>query len=185
MDTQPKRRIVVGIDYSAPSDLALTRAFELSSAEPESELHLVHAIVPPVAPYVVLGPTTVADGRATLVRYARKQLADFTARYPELGQPGPLFYHVTVDDPAFEIAHLAAQLQADLIVVGTHARRALARFLWGSVAEVVVRLAPCPVLVVRPKASPPAAHAPPPTSRSANSSRRLRRTPSRGARRGL
>ena len=43
---------------------------------------------------------------------------------------------------------------ADLVVVGTHGRRALARMLVGSVAELTVRLAPCPVLVVRPKARP-------------------------------
>jgi hypothetical protein len=52
------------------------------------------------------------------------------------------------------VAQLAADLEADLVVVGTHGRRALARMLLGSVAELTVRLAPCPVLVVRPKASP-------------------------------
>ena len=57
-----------------------------------------------------------------------------------------------LDTPAFEIAQLATDLEADLVIVGTHGRRALSRLVLGSVAEVAVRLAPCPVLVMRPKA---------------------------------
>jgi hypothetical protein len=59
--------------------------------------------------------------------------------------------HVRLDAPAEEIAQLAADLEADLVVVGTHGRRGLSRMLMGSVAEGVVRLSPCTVLVVRPK----------------------------------
>jgi hypothetical protein len=47
-------------------------------------------------------------------------------------------------------------VEADLVVVGTHGRRGLTRLMLGSVAEGTVRLAPCPVLVVRPKAVPAA-----------------------------
>jgi hypothetical protein len=62
--------------------------------------------------------------------------------------------HLRLDAPATEIAQMAADLEADMVVVGTHGRRGIARLLLGSVAEAVVRLAPCPVLVVRPKALP-------------------------------
>ena len=50
-----------------------------------------------------------------------------------------------------EIAQLAADLQADLVVVGTHGYRGVQRLLLGSIAEATVRLSPTPVLVVRPK----------------------------------
>ena len=51
-------------------------------------------------------------------------------------------------DAATEIVRLAQEMQADLIVMGTHGRTGLARMLMGSVAEQVVRKAPCPVLTV-------------------------------------
>ena len=62
--------------------------------------------------------------------------------------------YLRFDAIAEEIAQLAADLEADLVVVGTHGRRGLSRLLLGSTAEATVRLAPCPVLVVRPKAVP-------------------------------
>jgi nucleotide-binding universal stress UspA family protein len=48
------------------------------------------------------------------------------------------------------IIDTATELGAEMIVIGTHGRSGLQRFLLGSVAERVVRLAPCPVLTVRP-----------------------------------
>jgi len=56
--------------------------------------------------------------------------------------------------PAHEIAQVAADLEAVLVVVGTHGRKAFSRMLLGSVAEQTVRFSPCPVLVVRPKTPP-------------------------------
>lgn len=52
-------------------------------------------------------------------------------------------------NPANEILRMAELTQADLIVMGTHGRRGLARLLMGSVAEQVVRQASCPVLTVK------------------------------------
>jgi nucleotide-binding universal stress UspA family protein len=54
-------------------------------------------------------------------------------------------------NPADAIVRLAQDRQADLIVMGTHGRTGLQHVLLGSVAEKVVRLAPCPVLTVRYK----------------------------------
>jgi nucleotide-binding universal stress UspA family protein len=56
---------------------------------------------------------------------------------------------VTSSSPAFAIVDYAGEHGIDLIVMGTHGRGALAHLLMGSVAEKVVRLAPCPVLTVR------------------------------------
>ena len=56
---------------------------------------------------------------------------------------------VTAGNPAEEIVAMAESLDVDLIVMSTHGRTGLSRFLLGSVAEKVVRHAPCPVLTVR------------------------------------
>jgi nucleotide-binding universal stress UspA family protein len=52
-------------------------------------------------------------------------------------------------DPAAEILHLATDTGCDMIVLGTHGRTGLDRLLMGSVAEQIVRKAPCPVLTVK------------------------------------
>jgi nucleotide-binding universal stress UspA family protein len=62
-------------------------------------------------------------------------------------------------DPVREILGVAKEAGADLIVMGTHGRRGLGRFLLGSVAEEVLRRAPCPVLTVK-KQRPEARSAP-------------------------
>lgn len=57
---------------------------------------------------------------------------------------------IEVGDVGGTVCRLAADLQVDVIVVGSHGRGAIERLLLGSVSEQVVRHAPCPVLVVRP-----------------------------------
>ncbi|MGE3960023.1 MAG: universal stress protein [Vicinamibacterales bacterium] len=61
---------------------------------------------------------------------------------------GPQFF-VRAGTPADEIVHFAADQEIDLIVMGTHGRGFVGHLLMGSVAEKVVRTAPCPVLTVR------------------------------------
>jgi nucleotide-binding universal stress UspA family protein len=56
--------------------------------------------------------------------------------------------HVLRGDPADQIAHVARDAAADLVAVGSHGRRGLARLALGSVAEQVVHRAPCPVLIL-------------------------------------
>lgn len=62
-------------------------------------------------------------------------------------------HHLTVGDPVSEIVELASRKRCDLIVMGTHGRSGLSRLILGSVAEQVLRKAPCPVLMVK---TPPA-----------------------------
>jgi hypothetical protein len=61
--------------------------------------------------------------------------------------------HLRAGSPAVEIAQLASDLGADLVVVGTHGETGFAGLALGSVAEALVRHAPCPVLTFRPKVS--------------------------------
>jgi len=150
--------IVVGIDYSPASDLALERAFELAAARPRADVHVVNVVR-------LYGNQALVDGPTEPSGFASVSLADATAqvgRYVEQRRQafgGPLDNvrvrgHLRLEAPAQELAQIAADLEADLVVVGTHGRRGIARMLLGSVAEAVVRLAPCPVFVVRPKALP-------------------------------
>jgi universal stress protein A len=62
---------------------------------------------------------------------------------------------IAVGHPADTIVRLARERNADLIVMATHGRTGLGHLVLGSVAEKVVRLAPCPVLAVKHTGNPP------------------------------
>jgi nucleotide-binding universal stress UspA family protein len=150
--------IVVGIDYSPASDLALERAFELAAARPSADVHVVNVVRLYGTQALVDGPdepsgfssVTLADATALVDSYVRRRREVYNAPLEKVR----VRTHLRLEAPAQELAQIAADLEADLVVVGTHGRRGIARLLLGSVAEAVVRLAPCPVLVVRPKALP-------------------------------
>jgi nucleotide-binding universal stress UspA family protein len=153
--------IVVGVDYSETGDLALTEALEIGVRQGNAEVHAVNVVmlmpepiapIPgvtlPVSPGVPLQAASEALTRhlEQKVGEVRKRLGDAASgRFPRVVP------HLRFDLASREIAQLAADLEADLVVVGTHGRRGMARALLGSVAEAVVRLATCPVLVTRPK----------------------------------
>jgi nucleotide-binding universal stress UspA family protein len=153
--------IVVGVDFSPASELAVERAFQLAAERPHAEVHLVN-VVQTYGPQVTyempidgsaLTVLTLSEARTRFKEYADKAVERFTR---EQNRPPcqRVVAHVRFDAIADEIAQLAADIEADLVVVGTHGRRGLSRVLLGSSAEATVRLAPCPVLVVRPKALP-------------------------------
>jgi len=153
-------KIVVGYDYSQTADLAVRKAFDLAAAEEQGEVHAVTVVVQ-MGEFVGAGVTGVATSPTIPLEDAYEALE---ARLGQLmsewqAETGKTFarlsIHVRSEVPAAEITQLASDLQADLVVVGTHGRRGLRRLLLGSVAEGVVRLAHCPVLVVRPKDTHP------------------------------
>jgi nucleotide-binding universal stress UspA family protein len=150
-EADSKSVVLVGIDLSSQSRDVMQAAFRI--AEPAgSELHLIHVL--PLPPGESLGASR-ADRElrfATQLDQARKELdrlsKDVSNRVERLSG------HLRVGSPAVEIAQLATDLGADLIVVGTHGHRGLDRLFLGSVAESLVRHAPCPVLTWRPKSVP-------------------------------
>ena len=155
--------IVVGIDYSEPSELAFDKALELAFEKPRTDLHVLNVVplnLPGLAPGVAYpvngGPMpSLETAVERLEKHVQKKLLAFrAARGEEATSVVRVVPHLRADSPTYEIAQLAADLEADLVVVGTHGRRALSRVILGSVAEVTVRLSPCPVLVVRAKATP-------------------------------
>jgi nucleotide-binding universal stress UspA family protein len=147
-------RIVVGYDYSPIADLALERAFDLGSKEEHAEIHVVTVVLMGEAyggmASVPMQPVVSFEDSHEMLENRATQLADEWKERTGRGFDR-LITHVRSEAPAVEIAQLAADLEAQLIVVGTHGRRGVPRFLLGSVAEGVVRMAPCEVLVVRPR----------------------------------
>lgn len=151
--------VVVGTDYSEHASRALREAFALASKHVPAELHVVHAsfaaspdALYPVAPFAGLGPGPIValeEQEQELERYLDAELRTL----PGFAQSGlTVISHLLLDAPMLAITRLASELEADLIVLGSHGRHGLARWLLGSVAEAVVRRADRPVLVVPPPA---------------------------------
>jgi nucleotide-binding universal stress UspA family protein len=91
-----------------------------------------------------------------LIDYVEKtetELADLARAH--LTDPRSATVKVTVGKPAEEILQVARDEAVDLIVMGTHGRTGLRHVLLGSIAETVVRTAPCPVLTVKATAHGP------------------------------
>jgi nucleotide-binding universal stress UspA family protein len=115
------------------------------------ELHLVH-VVEDLPPPVVLVPPPAGLGITSteIVAAAREHVEELAAEARDRFS-GRLTTHVAAGSAWKQILQVAIDLQADLIVVGTHGRSGVKRLLLGSVAETVVRKASCPVLVAREK----------------------------------
>lgn len=142
--------VLASTDFSEASTEAVDAAARAASWL-GAPLDLLHAI--DVAPPVVvglampLGATWVpvpADEVAQIREAARKMLEDTITRVGARGTS-----HVVEDRPAHAVVNKARELGARLVVAGTRGRTGLARLTLGSVAEAIVRDAPCSVLVVR------------------------------------
>ena len=143
-----KRSVLVPFDFSEASRKALevARSFVPDLGEPTGgTISVIHVITPPplTAPGRLLrGPFDEERAIAQGFEHLRQALADADARQFEP--------HVRVaSDAAEEVVAFAEREQTELIVISSHARRGFDRWLIGSTAERVVRLAPCPVLVLR------------------------------------
>jgi len=146
MTTLP-RTILVAIDFSDHADHALDYAAGLAQRL-DAKLHLVHAIAVPSLGVPELGVAYSSMMMESTVKEAQDALAALAARYRDRSPIATT--HLEVGDARDVIDRVAETIGADLIVMGTHGRRGIRRALLGSVAEAIVRSAPCPVLVVRP-----------------------------------
>lgn len=140
--------ILVPMDFSAPSDAALecARAVAVQFA---GTLHLLHVAEDP---YRALYSAEVFVPEVEGLR--DEILADALGRLKaRLRRADVEQLHATADavigTPAMSIVEYAEGHDIDLIVMGTHGRGGMSHLLMGSVAERVVRTAPCPVLAVR------------------------------------
>ncbi len=135
-------RILVPTDGSEGARAAFEHALELAAAA-DAAVHVVHAVDPTLVP-VEVG----ADGVFDALREAGEGLI---AELQEHGEAAGASVETGVlTGPAYQAIHEYAEEQGiDLIVMGTHGRTGLNRWLLGSVTERVVRTAPAPVLTVR------------------------------------
>lgn len=138
------RKYLVPIDFSKGSEVALDYALAMAR-ENEARLTLLH-VVPTALVYPSGG--TRFDVYGLLERDARQSLARLMQR--KKLSAGTVQSIVTRGlNPAEIIARQAKKLKASMIIMGSHGRTGLQRLLLGSVAERTVRLAGCPVLIVK------------------------------------
>jgi nucleotide-binding universal stress UspA family protein len=140
------KRILVPTDFSESSGAALAYAREFAKTFGAS-LHLLHVIQDPYTqPWAAESfPAPLAE---MLADWQTQAGARLSALLPEHEQRDAVVATV-VGSPFHEIVRYASEHEIDLVVIGTHGRGALGHMLLGSVAEKVVRKAPCPVLTVR------------------------------------
>jgi nucleotide-binding universal stress UspA family protein len=143
--------IVVGVDFSDASAAALQEAVRLTEQAQKAELHLVHVIQVSTPSPTIAGPVSHQEAYAEQIDEAGRTLRVWLdpLRQGRAWVAG----HIRVGRPDREIAQVASDVGGDLVVVGTHGKRGLQRLLLGSVAESLVRNAPCAVLAHRARAA--------------------------------
>ncbi len=136
MSPWPRKNVVVPVDFSDESMEALNQA--LAMVDDPAHVRVVNVLSE-------LSPDDPSPlwGASHRIEEGEKKLAEWTTDFKNISSI------VLVGDPGYEITDYAKRVGADLIVLSSHGRTGLKRLLLGSVAERVVRLADCPVLVLR------------------------------------
>jgi nucleotide-binding universal stress UspA family protein len=137
----PKGTVIVPVDFSADSMAAIDVGMQL--VDNPQHLHIVHVIVD-ITPLEAGEVWGVIDPQARV-----EQIEKLLKQKLDAPQYSGCKIAVLLGEPAHGIANYAQEKHADLIVIPSHGRTGITRLLIGSVAERVVRLAHCPVLVLR------------------------------------
>ena len=137
----PKGSVIVPVDFSKESLAAVDVGLQL--ADSPEHLHIVHVLIDitPLEAGEVWGVTDPQSHMQQIDKLLHEKFADAKYRGVQLT--------VLLGEPAHSIANFAQEKHAELIVIPSHGRTGITRLLIGSVAERVVRLAHCPVLVLR------------------------------------
>jgi nucleotide-binding universal stress UspA family protein len=155
----PIRTVLHPTDFSQHSDYAFRLACSLAR-DHGARLMVLHVLERPLLTYTGVmtapppPPPSVEQRQAVQEQLHRIKPPDSAIVVEHLLEEG---------DPATAILQVAQERRCELIVMGTHGRTGLPRLLMGSVAEQIVRKAPCPVLTVRlPQRQAPPSEAPVP-----------------------
>ena len=139
------RTILVPIDLEDSAAQVLDYAVALA-AKLDAKLHVLH-----VVPWPLLGaevPIALSEtAMDDIMKHKQKAFGELVAAHTNKLPLGSAM--LKKGDARTAILAVAEEVGPDLIVMGTHGRRGVARFVLGSVAETVARTAPCPVLLVR------------------------------------
>ncbi len=145
---QEIKKIVCAVDLSDHSKSIAEYTITLAKAT-GAEVLVVYT-APSLSQYVGfhVPPNTIENFVGEIVSGAEKSMDTFVSEnFPGINATG----HVLIGYAAEEIVNKAEEVQADMIIMGTHGRKGLDRFLFGSVAEKVVKNAKQPVLTIRPQ----------------------------------
>ncbi|MCR9201236.1 MAG: universal stress protein [Planctomycetaceae bacterium] len=147
------RKILAPTDFSENSTPALETAVELAR-QFDAQLLLLHVVDDIGVHAMEMEMGAYSDGGYDLLE-AEKRAAE---RLEKIALPGDVSgrasRHTMIAGPSEGICRFASEQAADVIVLSTHGRTGLARWVMGSVAEHVVRKSPCPVLTVHPEGRP-------------------------------
>jgi nucleotide-binding universal stress UspA family protein len=146
----PVRRVVAPHDFSAHAAAAARHAAALAVTYGASLdlLHVVDVALIPTATVPLLGTFRVSteEVRLRAQEALEERAAALEAAFPGVGDVGAF---VRLGHPVGDIVEFAEQHEVDLLALGSHGLTGLERLLMGSVAEQVVRAAPCPVFIVK------------------------------------
>lgn len=149
-----RTNIVVGFDFSLQGRVGLDRALEEASLRSPASIHVASILdsrsglgIRAESKSPISGVAASFDQSNEILTKLREVVSPLIEEAPEADTR--LYVHARIGKPAQELVSLCYETQADLCVVGTHSRVGVKRWLVGSVAEQVVRHAPCPVLVAR------------------------------------
>ena len=142
------QNILVATDFGEVSETALNYGRDLARTY-GATLHVLHAADNVMVQLAAEGAISAFPGLQTEVENAARERMQRLVTDEDLTQLRAKPVIVTSMGPAETIVQYAKEQAIDLIVMGTHGRKALSHLLMGSVAERVVRTAPCPVLTVR------------------------------------
>lgn len=148
------RHVLAAIDLDVSTGIVLETAIRETLQRPGADLIVFYAFEWFGADLVGNGRSGTDEKIAEVKLRAHQALQAYAVAHKDVVLPR-VEVHMAVGRPAQEIVWAAAHFDADVIVVGSHGRRGLGRVLMGSVAEKVVRLAGCPVSVVREKSHDP------------------------------
>jgi nucleotide-binding universal stress UspA family protein len=152
MPLPPTYKIVVGVDYSDQSARALAAAFEIALHR-DCQIYAVavaegHAPGRPAKESAEMEQTFLEEAQRTLDRWIGTQLDELEKSGAKLNRRR-IAAVIDFGKPADGILAMAEDVNADLVVVGTHGKKGLERLVVGSVALDAVRRSHCPVLVTR------------------------------------
>jgi nucleotide-binding universal stress UspA family protein len=141
-------RILHPSDFSAASRPAFKKAIQMAKTS-RATLQLLHVMAPvvPIPANGYVSPGIYEQLAASVAAWARKNMAELVKKARAAGVKATTT--IVEGVPADRIVRVARANRADLIVMGTHGRTGISRFVLGSVASRVISTSPCPVLTVR------------------------------------
>ncbi|MDJ0743045.1 MAG: universal stress protein [Xenococcaceae cyanobacterium MO_167.B27] len=141
MSRLKKKSVLIPLDFSELSYQAIATAKEY--VESCSSLHVIHVMTPVYQEYSIAMDVSIEEEKR------KQEIQDFLkSKLSEMGYEA-VQIEVAIGDPSTQIVDYAEEIEADLIVMPSHGRKGMSRFLIGSVAERVVRLSHCPVLILK------------------------------------